>query len=396
MGYNEPLQGTLPNPVPAMHGPPPPQPDADRTAAPAAKLDGALHAFVAFDWGEEVNLETAGRLVSGEPGELTRRRRTPSSIGYSPAPLRFHLPPIELDLPELGRVLAAAEATLFDFAAVSIALHLPLAALPAESLSRLANWLARPEPIVDAVRRAAEPVHQRLLPAIRQPQWGTLGEEYFVFQFPSGQEWSSPETLLRQSPHWLARLVRLESGPLSDDEVSEALRLRIGYTPEDLLVCEWAAALLIDEECDETLQVIEFANVQLLELRHLDARLDRRIEAAYDLIQPLARSWLPFWNFYSQPLRALGELKVDANGLFARATRGLKLVGDQYLARVYRLLAARLHLDEWEQDIRESLALVQEVYQVVADQSARYRTEALELIVVLLILLEIVLALWGH
>src|SRR5438132_4349619 len=79
---------------------------------------GKLHVYVAFDWGEEVLLDRARGLVPAETHVLPRRRRTPSSIAYRPAPLRVRLPAREIALPELGPVRASAEATVFDFAAV--------------------------------------------------------------------------------------------------------------------------------------------------------------------------------------------------------------------------------------------------------------------------------------
>ena len=195
---------------------------------------------------------------------------------------------------------------------------------------------------------------------------------------------------------WLASLLNLEPEPLSREGIAESLRLRISYSPNDLFVCEWAAAVLVDTDCDETLQIIEFANVQLLEFRYIDRRLDQRIESAYRLIYPLARTWLPLWHSHARPLRVLGEMKVEANGLFERTSSALKLVGDQYLARVYRHLTARFHLDQWDHTIRRSLDVVQEVYQVVSDEAATNRTELLEIVVVVLICIEIITSLVRH
>src|SRR5437016_13299391 len=110
-------------------------------------LPGMLHIYVAFDWGEEVLVERARSLVSAEVHDLPRRRRTPSSIAYRPAPLRVRLPPVEFDMPEVGQVRASAETTVFDFAAVSLALHAPFSLSPA-CLLRLADWLANPAGLV--------------------------------------------------------------------------------------------------------------------------------------------------------------------------------------------------------------------------------------------------------
>jgi hypothetical protein len=299
----------------------------------------------------------------------------------------------------LGEVHAAAGVTLFDFAAVSIHLEVPLQTT-AQGLCSLAGWLAEPTGVVAAARAALAPLHQRLLPALDDPLWkDDLSEEYFVFQLPSGPGLPEPADLLQTdaaASGWLASLVRLENGPLSREEIAEALRLHISYNPSDLFVCDWAAAVLLDRDCAETLQVIEFANLQLLEFRNIDNRLDDSIAAASRLLHPLTRTRLPLWRSYARPLRLLGELKVEANGLFERTGNALKLVGDQYLARVYRLMAQRFHLETWEENIQRKLEVAEGAYQVVSDQSSSFRMEFLEIIVVLLILLEVVLALVRH
>jgi hypothetical protein len=132
--------------------------------------------------------------------------------------------------------------------------------------------------------------------------------------------------------------------------------------------------------------------LQLLEFRHIDDRLDDSLKSAYGLIHKLTRSPLPFWRSHGRDMRAVGELKAEANDLFERTGNVLKLVGDQYLARVYRQLATRFHLPEWEQSIQRKLEVIEGIYQVLSDQAATYRGEVLEVVVVILILLEIVLA----
>jgi hypothetical protein len=357
-------------------------------------LAGLLHVYVAFDWGEEIDLDHARRLVPTEVHAFPRRRRTPTSIGYRPPPLRYELAPVALDFPETGPVTAAAEATVFDFGALSLALHVPFR-LPAAELSRLAGGLADPARLVRTARSALEPLHRQLLPAIQNPLWkDDLSEEYFVFQLPPGEVLPPPPQLLATCGDWLAGLLRLEAGALSRQEAAEALRLHLGYSPEDLFIPDWAAAVLLDRDCEETLQTVEFANLQLLEFRHLDHRLDGRLAAAYRMIHALTRSWLPFWRSHARSLRVLGELKVEANGLFERIGNVLKLVGDQYLARVYHLVSVRFHLDEWEQSIRRKLEVAEGVYRVVSDQTDTYRAEFLEMIIIGLILFEILFALF--
>jgi hypothetical protein len=349
-------------------------------------LTGVLHIFVAFDWGDEINLGQARSLVPASTHELPRRKRTPPSFSYRPPPLHVPQGPLRLELDGLPACDVPAGLTVFDFGAVSLNLRMPFRLAP-EQVLRLAGSLAEPAGIVIKARETLRPTFETLRPAIKDAVWDDdFSEEYFVFQFP-------PVAMpMSKRADWLAGVVHLEGGPLSGDEVQEALRLRLSYSPSDLFVPDWTAAVLIDQDCEETLQAIEFANLQLLEYRHIDHRLDDRVAAAQRFVAALTRSVLPFWRIYHRPLRALGELKVEANDLFERTGNVLKLVGDPYLARVYRLAAQRFHLEAWEKSIQRKLDVTEGVYQVVADQASSYRMEVLELIIVLLILFEIVWA----
>jgi len=361
------------------------------TLAADTVLSGTLHVFVAFDWGDEVDLDRARRIVPAEVQGLVRRPRTPSAFAYRPAPLRYRLGSVPLSLPEVGVVVAEADATLFDVGAISTALRVPFH-LTMPQLTRLAGWLAEPAEVVQASRTALIPLYERLRPAIAKPDWREdLSEEYLVFELPTGAAFD-PHTLLERHADWLAGLLLLDAGALSEEEVADAARLHISYTPQDLLLADWGAAVLVDSNCGETLQVIEFCNLQLLEFRYVDDRLDDILVAAHRQIELLTRSWLPSWRAYTRPLRELGELKVDANEVFERTGNVLKLVGDQYLARVYRQLADRFHLGEWEQSIQRKLDTVEGVYKVLADQAATARAELLEIIIVILILFEVIMA----
>src|SRR3989441_6862780 len=109
-----------------------------------------------------------------------------------------------------------------------------------------------------------------------------------------------------------------------------------------------ALPIVFDPEGEDVRAVIEFANTQLLEMRYLDAQLDEALERAYDLLgrTPGLRRFLP--SPYGLPLRRLGRLQLDAAVLFEQVTNALKLIGEQYLTRVYGPGSRRFHLAEWD------------------------------------------------
>jgi len=357
-------------------------------------LDATIHLAFAFDIGYEIDLDRARAMLPGESGLLARRRRTPESIRYRPAPLRLTLDASGTALP--GGVAATrpprAELTVFDFAAISMMIQFPVRATPAELLE-LAGSLADPAPLNSAARLVVSPWIERLRPVVDGFEVSDLSEEYIIFQLGDVRpEWIAANT------GWIAGLIRLESGPLSPAEVREATRLGFSYTPDDLVMLDWAAGFVADRDCADTLQVIEFANIQLLEFRHIDDRLDDRLEAAYRLIHAESgkRRRPTAWRTHSAAVRSVRELEIEATSLFERADNNLKLIGDQYLSRVFDLARSRFHLGEWQKSIRRKLEVVGNVYDLLVQQAGGTRMEVLEIIVVVLIALEILLALIRH
>jgi hypothetical protein len=357
-------------------------------------LAGSLFFNAAFDWGDEIDLARAAALAPSQEQDLGRRPRTPASIGYRPAPLRFPLPEVVVRIGDAD-VRAQAEASVFDFGGVNVRLEIPLGQA-AEELRRFAGDPTLQATLIAAARSAVQNLHERLRPTVKGPACSELIEEYFVFRFDPSN-WSSVESVTTAHADWLAGLLRLEAGPLAAEQVNEALSRRISYSPQDLVVVDWAAAVVIDHDCAETLRALEFANLQLLEFRLIDRRLDEALDKAYGLIHSLAKRRLLFFGrTQDRPLRVLGDIKLEMEALFDRAAGALKLVGDQYLARVYHLASTRLHLDEWSAGIKSSLETVQDVYQILSDQAAAGRIELLEIIVIVLIAVEIVISLVGH
>lgn len=141
------------------------EPELDGAAG--RELRGVLHVFVAFDWGDDVDLAHAGRLVPAEQHVLRRTTRTPPSIRYTPAPLRFRLGAVPLWLPEQDEIEVQADAVVFDFAAVAVALRAPLQ-MTTSQMTRLAGWLADATTIIEAARSQAEPLFHRLKPSIQR------------------------------------------------------------------------------------------------------------------------------------------------------------------------------------------------------------------------------------
>ena len=155
---------------------------------------------------------------------------------------------------------------------------------------------------------------------------------------------------------------------------------------------DWNAALIFDRDADDVRAVLEFANTELLEMRFLDRQLDDALDQSYEMVpkHTLIRNLLPGTS--GMVTRRISQMQVDGAILFERVSNAPKLLGDQYLARVYRLAAQRFHLNEWNGSILRKLDALESIYKQMHDRAASWRLEVLEWIIIGHILFEIIMA----
>jgi hypothetical protein len=231
---------------------------------------------------------------------------------------------------------------------------------------------------------------------VDQPGLAAPSEDYLIFQLEPAGPAQDPAAFVERHAGDLARLLRSEKGTLSAQESQDALGGRVAFSPDDLALIDWNAAVLIDREPEDVVSVLEFANLELLELRFLDERLDRALDRAYESLHGRAgwgRLRLP--RALRQEMRRVAQMQVDGAVLFERVSNALKLLGDQYLARVHRTASGRFRASEWNAGILRKLETLESIYQKVQDQASGLRMEALEWIIIVLIAASIALPFLG-
>jgi hypothetical protein len=127
-----------------------------------------------------------------------------------------------------------------------------------------------------------------------------------------------------------------------------------------------------------------------MEMRYLDHRVDNALTLAYETLSK--RPWKRF-PFGSDPaeLQRVAQWQVDSAVLFEGVNNSLKLLGDQYLARLYRTAADRFHLAEWDATILRKLETLDGIYSKISDLVTARRMELLEWIIIILIAVSIAL-----
>jgi hypothetical protein len=127
--------------------------------------------------------------------------------------------------------------------------------------------------------------------------------------------------------------------------------------------------------------------VELLEMRVLDDRLDQILDESYRLVAERRTRLTGGWR----GMNRIARLQMDSALLYEGVNNAIKLVGDQYLARVYRLAAKRFHLPERDSTIERKLSTLESIYSKLQDRRSAVRLEVLEWIVIVLIFVEVVM-----
>ena len=366
------------------------------TAAPDVQTvieRGVCYATYVYDVGYSIDLDLVERqgAQSAERETIKHKRKAPRYFEYKPSPLRINEPVEPISLGQF-RTGALADCVLYDFGAISVTYEIDIAG-PLERLAALSDQLYESKALKNDSRQRVETLAHAFGAFISKANISPLVEDYVIFQISKMKSAIRPAELLESQRQRIAQILRAEQQTLSDQEVQDALSHRISFGTDDVTIIDWQAAMVIDAEAEDVRTVLEFANVELLEMRFLDDQLDRVLDQSHRTLSE--QSWRRFFAFKqsTRELHRLARLQMESAVLFEEVNNALKLLGDQYLARVYRLISQRLHIGEWDASILRKLQTVESIYSKLSDRQSTRRMEALEWIIIVLIALSTILAL---
>ncbi len=292
---------------------------------------------------------------------------------------------VRFERPPVVELIDGAQIKYYDYGIVSYEIDEPFCCdwktLIAETSRRVLDPTGE-ERALEAVR----PHVERIRAALVKPYTSWLTEDYhFVTVTP---EELSAQDLLNQFGNEIAQIVRGEALPLSDGERQEVLQSRISYYPNDLLVVGWSAAFVYDSPAASgpTLQLLEYANAQLLELRHYDDLLTRVLAGVYISVEK--RGFFRRWRLASEAER-LNTIRLDVIELTERLDNVIKFVSDMFYARMYRMASARVGVPDYRRLVEQKLQTAGALYEFMVDQFHQARGFALEVMVVIILLIEI-------
>jgi hypothetical protein len=285
---------------------------------------------------------------------------------------------------------------VFEYGVVSLSLTRPFSG-SWDELIGVGQMLTENEEIEAAAEELVRRTAHRLRPALTGHRSTYLSEDYLVYAVTRLDQQMTADDLIASHGDEIAQLLRGERQPLSEQETTAILRHRISYLADDLVVPTWNSALVVDTSAgvQAALEIIEFANSQLLEFRYYDELLDRRLTSIYPQLQKPARLAMWVGTRYSRAARQVHSLFIDLTELTDQTENALKFVGDMYAARLFALVANRLGLEAWKASVQEKLKTLDDISRFAVEQSSVARGNFLELTIVFILILELILFFMG-
>jgi hypothetical protein len=383
---------TTSNPMLTDTAAPTPSPSQDpgqthaTSAAQNKVLQGSVHVLIQFDVCEEIKLDSLRDIFGAKRQEASFKHPAPGYVKFQRTPLVEAAEPLVLDSGERLDV----QIKYYDYGVVSVVFELPFAG-DWDRLVRLAGRWVWDTDFTSFAQKIVKQKIDRARPALVKLYDSWLHEDYFVFHVRDVAGNPSAAELIAANGGRIAQIVRGESSPLSEGEQQEIMQSKISYYPNDLAVISWNGAFLYDSEAgaETVIQLLEYANSQLLEFRHYDELLTRELQSVYDFMDQGSMGIAARWRTAKRASR-LHTVLLDVDELTERADNAIKFLSDMFAARLYKVAASKIGVTDYKDLVNQKVHTAEELYRFMIDQFHQSRAFVLELMVVIILIIDLI------
>ena len=336
---------------------------------------------------DELGRDILSRTIFGARTAATSfKHQAPGYVRYQRTPVEETLEPLILDSGER----LEGEIKYYDYGVVSLVFELPFSGGWDTLVELSCRWTSDTNFEAQASRIVKQKL-ERAAPALVKPYKEWLTEDYFIFHVREIAGSPSANDLLAARADEISQIVRGEMAKLSDGERQEVLQSKISYYPNDLAVIGWNAAFIYDDPAgaETAIQLLQYANSQLLEFRHYDDLLTKELEKVYDFLETGGTGTWARWRT-ARAASKLHTVLLDVNELTERADNAIKFLSDMFSARLYKLCAAKVGVPDYKDLVKEKLQTAEDLYRFMVDQFNQSRAFVLELMVVVILIIELV------
>lgn len=355
-------------------------------------LQGAVLVLIQFDVCEEIRLDRLRQIFSAQTVQK------PPLKHALPSYVRYQRPPVvessETLILESGERLQG-QIKYYDYGVVSVIFELPFTGNWEKLVQLSSRWVWDVDFTAHALRIARKRLDQAEA-ALVKPYQEWLNEDYFIFHLRETVGQTSAADLLTAHGREISQIVRGDATELSDSERQEVLQSGVSYAVKDLAVIGWNAAFLYDTPAgaETAIQLLEYANSQLLEFRHYDDLLTRELEGVYNSLEK-GTGLFARWRM-ARSATKLNTVLLEVTELTEHADNAIKFLSDMFSARLYKLAASKVGVPDYKNLVTNKVQTARELYHFMVDQFNQSRAFFLELTVVIILIIELFYLFRGH
>jgi hypothetical protein len=345
-------------------------------------FSGNIYIFHALDVGYEIEIDKVKAA-----NELATR---PLSL---PKYFKNYHTPLAVELPNRPETSTCVSCKIHNFGPIALSYKIPFKDTLENVRLMLQDTVARfqEESIIDA-----RSVFNKIERFTARPHFFQTRSSYVVIQVDQGTDPKNIDDFKKNYGGIIASMLRFETETLSEYQKNEILQDALGYFRKDMIVVDTEATFIYDDDYTELLDLIEFCNIQNLELRYFDRLLDTQLNTIYEekmeRVSPV--HYLPFIHPpWAGPTRDLGKLRVEISVISERLDNSIKLAGEAYFSELYDLMVIKLGLKNWHTSINKKLEIIGDIRAVYQNKIDTIREDMLSLLVILLIFIEVIIGL---
>jgi hypothetical protein len=346
-------------------------------------IPGKVLAYRIFDVGSDFNLDQVAKILATLSVTQRMKLSKPTrSIHIVNAPLSLSMGSLCI-----GEYSFGVTIKIWSFGVISVIFDLFIEQGSWVDFINLGRFLESEE---DVTRLAFEKAKQVLtcIDPNRHPAM-EIFEDYLIYFFKDLPHCDHDASKALEVYDLPKLLLTENTGELSDQVKKMIKDATIQYNRNDLATVTWNSAIIVEPSGSlDVADIIEFALCQVLEMRYYDFVLEKKLAHLYDNLESKA------WGIWKNHAEALSEEAakhyLEISETVENVENSLKVIGDFYLAQIFRSASVRFRFQDWRASVDRKLKNLSEISDLINTHVNARRGHTLELVIVILIAIEVI------
>ncbi|MEM4215401.1 MAG: hypothetical protein QW484_03520 [Candidatus Pacearchaeota archaeon] len=346
--------------------------------------EGTIMSYWCFDVGNEIKIEEIEKVLGKKTEKvlLTYERLTPEYVQYKTPPLFLRMGKEKINGKDWD-----VDIKIYDFGVIIVRPWIAVKGTTKEITKFLTfSEVELKKKVFSILYKILEEIKNQIEKPVIEVEKNF--SNYNIFFIQKFERIWKPQELIKRFSEDIAHLIRYENKKLSENEVKDIMKNPLSYYSDDLTIIDFYSSLVYDPRRSyDVPDVLEYAIIELTELRTYDNFLDEVLETTYDELNKK--------RFFAggSIINKLSQIKLEVSEVKEKVENFIKLIDDSYLGKIYVAASNKFYLEKWKSSVKEKLELLDNLYTKSWERLQTRRMVVFEAAIVILFILDIMLIL---